>query len=88
MPFIEAGLLAAGDELVHEQPRKGLVHRARVTGDGWLAVDGRAFRRVSPALKSCVGHEINGWGQWTHVRSGRRMQKLREELRQRQAGEG
>jgi len=86
MPYLDAGLLNAGDELVHEQPRKGRVHRALVAGDGWLEVEGHpAFRQVSPALKALVGNEINGWGQWTHVASGRRLQELRDELRRRQA---
>jgi hypothetical protein len=81
LPYIEAGLMAAGDELIHDQPRKGKTNRARVAGDGWVEVDGHpAFKQVSPALKALVGHEINGWGQWTHVPSGRRLQELREEL--------
>ena len=86
MPFLEAGLLQPGDQLTHSQPRKGLVHQAVVAADGWLEVAGRPFPKVSPALKACVGHEINGWGQWTHKRTGRRLQSLREELARRQNG--
>ena len=81
MPYLDAGLLDVGDELVHVQPRKGVVHRARVTPDGRVEVDGHPpFEKVSPALKVCVGHEINGWGQWNHTRSGRRLQEFRDEL--------
>jgi hypothetical protein len=87
MPYLDAGLLEPNDELVHEQPRKGLVHRAHVTRDGCVEVAGNPpFRNVSPALKFCVGHDINGWDHWTHVRTGRRLRELREELRQLQSG--
>ena len=44
------------------------------------------FEKVSPALKACVGHEINGWGQWTHARSRRQLQEFRDELRRMQEG--
>lgn len=82
MPLIDAGLLQPQDELLHVQPRRGLEHRATVTADGYIQTpDGQFHDKPSPALKSCVGYEINGWGQWTHVRTGRRLQELREELR-------
>jgi hypothetical protein len=80
-PFLDEGLLAPDDELVHEQPRKGVVHRATVTADGWLQVGDQEFPQVSPALKSCVGNEINGWANWKHRRSGRSLQDLRAEHR-------
>ncbi|MEQ4303739.1 hypothetical protein ABNF97_20565 [Plantactinospora sp. B6F1] len=84
MPFINAELLRPGDELVHVQPRRGLEHRATVTSDGHLELaDGRVFGKPSPALKACVGHDINGWDQWTHTPSGHRLKDLREELRRR-----
>lgn len=80
-PYLDEGLLKPDDELVHEQPRKGVVHRATVTADGWLQVNNQEFPKVSPALKSCVGHEINGWANWTHRRSGKPLQDLRAEYR-------
>lgn len=82
--FLDAGLLNAGDELVHEQPRKGAMHRATVTLDGCLIVGDKTFSAVSPALKSSVGHDINGWKSWRHQRSGRLLNELREEMLQMQ----
>lgn len=79
--LIEAKLLVPGDELVHVQSRKGLTHRAVVTIDGHLRLpDGSTYAKPSPALKACVGHDINGWGQWTHVRSNQPLQALRQQL--------
>jgi hypothetical protein len=38
---------------------------------------GEAFAKPSPALKACVGSEINGWGNWHVTRTGERLQDLR-----------
>lgn len=84
MPLLKLGLLEAGDELVFEQPRKGAIHRATVTEDGWLTVNDEDYPKVSPALKSSVGNEINGWKQWIHRASGRPLEDLRAELRRTQ----
>ncbi|MGC5343982.1 DUF4357 domain-containing protein [Streptomyces sp. DT24] len=79
-PLIEAGLVSAGDTLQHHQSRLKRTHTATVTADGWIEIpDGRAFPQPSPALKAQTGSSINGWGQYTHVPSGRRLQELREE---------
>lgn len=79
-PLIEAALVSAGDALEHHQSRLRRTHRAVVTADGWIEIpDGQAFPQPSPALKAQTGTSINGWGQYTHVRSGRRLQDLREE---------
>ncbi|MFI7076421.1 hypothetical protein ACIBO1_03895 [Micromonospora sp. NPDC049903] len=84
--LIDAKLLAPGDELVHIQTRKGLTHRAVVTADGNIRLpDGSTYAKPSPALKACVGHDINGWGQWIHAQSRESLQSLREALRERQA---
>lgn len=78
MPLLEAGRLEAGDKLVHEQRRKGKVFTAEVTPDGYIQLpDGRKFAAPSPALKTCVGSEINGWGQWRVERTGQPLQELR-----------
>lgn len=86
MPIIEAGLAAAGDKLRHHQSRLQRTHEATITADGWVQIpDGQAFPQPSPALKTQTGSEINGWGQYTHVPSGRRLQELREEVAKHQA---
>jgi hypothetical protein len=86
MPIIEAGLAAAGDKVRHHQSRLKRTHEATITADGWIEIPGgRAFAQPSPALKTQTGSEINGWGQYTHVPSGRRLQELREEVAQHQA---
>jgi len=80
MPYIEGGLLAAGDELEYRQPRKGLVHRARVGADGWIETDSGPFKKVSPSLKAYTGTEINGWSHWRRIVDGRRLGDLRDQL--------
>jgi hypothetical protein len=85
MPYLEAGLLAVGDELVYDQPRKGRVHRGVVNAQGCIESGGLVHRKVSPSLKTLVGHEINGWGYWTHVRTGKVLHEFRVELRRLQA---
>ncbi|MHA7960244.1 restriction system modified-DNA reader domain-containing protein [Streptomyces sp. L500] len=83
MRFIRAGLLKAGDKLIHIQPRRGLTHEATVTADGWIKIeDGREFSKPSPALKAQTGVDINGYGKY--VLKGNpeiRLQDLREQLR-------
>ncbi|MFD5426354.1 hypothetical protein [Streptomyces sp. NPDC127084] len=82
MFIIEAGLASPGDKLQHHQPRRQRTHEATITPDGWVEIpDGRAFPQPSPALKAQTGSDINGWGQYTHVASGRRLQELREEAK-------
>ncbi|MFE6713967.1 hypothetical protein [Streptomyces sp. NPDC057695] len=82
MFIIEAGLAAPGDQLMHHQPRRRRTHEATITADGWVELpDGRVFAQPSPALKAQTGSDINGWGQYTHVPSGRKLQELREEAR-------
>jgi hypothetical protein len=79
-PLIDAGLVSAGDTLEHRQSRLNRTHTAVITADGWIEIpDGSAFPQPSPALKAQTGTSINGWGQYTHVRTGRRLQELREE---------
>ncbi|MGA4851329.1 hypothetical protein ACOBQB_35680 [Streptomyces sp. G5(2025)] len=83
LPFINAGLLKAGDKLIHVQPRRGLTHEATVTPDGWLQIeDGRAFSKPSPALKAQTGVDINGYGKYVlKTDPDVRLQDLREQLR-------
>ncbi|MFE5330802.1 hypothetical protein ACFRCG_30885 [Embleya sp. NPDC056575] len=85
MAIIEAGLATAGDRVRHHQPRLRRTHEGTITADGWIEIpDGRAFPQPSPALKEQTGVDINGWRQYTHVPSGRRLEDLREEAAKRQ----
>ena len=71
--LIEEGLLHAGDQLTHERKRTGQMSHAIVTSEGWVRLpDNQVFSAPSPALKACVGTEIDGWASWRHVRSNRR----------------
>jgi Restriction Enzyme Adenine Methylase Associated len=79
LPLIKAGHLRVGEILEHHQPLKGHTFTAVVTKDGFIEIDGgRRFRDPSPALKAYVGHEINGWPNWTVRRTGRRLKDYRE----------
>lgn len=79
MPLIAAGRLQAGDRLVHHQPRKRRSFTAEVTSEGYIQLpDGRRFAAPSPALKACVGTEINGWYQWKVERTDGTLQDLRD----------
>lgn len=64
---------------MYHQPRKGRVHRAHILPDGWVDVDGKPYRKMSPSLRACVGIEINGW-LWLHVPTNKRLRQLRSEL--------
>jgi hypothetical protein len=80
MPLLEDGRLQAGDKLVHHQPRKRRTFTAVVTADGYIQLDdGQKFAAPSPALRACVGSEINGWYQWIVERTGKRLQDYRDE---------
>ncbi|GAA3180386.1 MULTISPECIES: hypothetical protein [Streptomyces] len=83
MPFIRAGVLKAGDKLIHIQPRRGLTHEAAVTADGWLKIeDGREFSKPSPALKAQTGVDINGYAKYALKEDPEvRLQDLREQVR-------
>ncbi|GGM16532.1 hypothetical protein ACFFX1_41100 [Dactylosporangium sucinum] len=77
LPLIKAGILAPGDVLRHEQPRRRMVHEATVTARGWLKLaDGRSFSTPSRALAEQTGTTINGWA-YVHVPSGEPLHVLR-----------
>ena len=76
--LLDAGQLIAGDQLEHHQPRKRRTFTAEVTSDGYIQLpDGQRFRAPSPALKACVGNDVNGWDHWKVVRVGRTLSELR-----------
>lgn len=78
--LLRAGLLSADDAVEFTERRRGLVHRGRVTRDGRIATDGQPPAAPSGALGHLVGYSINGWKSWVHVRSGKTLSVLRDEL--------
>lgn len=79
-PLISSGALVPGDKLVHHQPRKGRTFQATVTAEGLIeTTSGRRYKSPSPALKEYVGHDINGWGNWTVDRTGETLQDIRHQ---------
>lgn len=79
LPLLQAEVIAVGDLLVHERKRKGDRFEATVTEQGWLEVDGRPYQSPSPALGDLVGTQIDGWHNWTHVKSAKTLRELREQ---------
>jgi hypothetical protein len=80
LPLVKAGVLAPGDLLRHEQPRRRMVHEAAVTARGWVKLaDGRTFSTPSRALAEQTGTTINGW-IYVHVPSGKPLQTLRAQI--------
>lgn len=78
MPLLDGGRLRAGDRLVHHQPRRNRTFTAEVTEDGYIKLEnGTEFAKPSPALRACVGSEVNGWAQWKVQRTGHPLQELR-----------
>ncbi len=62
LTLVRHGLIAAGDTLVYERPRRGDSFTATVTDDGWLALsEGRKARSPSGAIKLLVGTTDNGF---------------------------
>ena len=80
LPLINAGIVAAGDLVRHEQPRRRMVHEATITARGWLKLaDGQSFATPSRALAEQTGTTINGWS-YVHVPSGKPLQELRAQV--------
>lgn len=79
LPLLQAELIAVGDLLVHERRRKGDTFEATVAEQGWLDVYGRLYQSPSPALGELVGSQIDGWHNWTHVKSGKTLRQLRDD---------
>lgn len=79
LPLLQAEVIAVGDLLVHERKRKGDRFEATVAEHGWLSVNGRPYQSPSPALGDLVGTQIDGWHNWTHVKSAKTLRELREQ---------
>lgn len=78
--LIEAGLVKAGDALVFEQVRKGLVYKAQVGEGGTIVTEKGEYEAPSRALSKLVNGQINGWANWTHVPTGKSLDALRTQL--------
>ncbi|HVF04912.1 MAG TPA: hypothetical protein VNA20_08740 [Frankiaceae bacterium] len=79
-PLLDAGLVKPGDSLVHTQVRKGRTFRATIDAAGWVTTEQGRYRAPSPALRDFVGSEVDGWANWQHERTGRRLRDLRAQL--------
>jgi len=80
--LIGAGLLTPGDVLRFKRPRVGQVHKAVVTADSTLSLEGgQEFRSPSKAAKVAADMPaVDGWHAWTVASSGRSLDSLRQEL--------
>lgn len=87
LPLIQAGIVKPGDNLKHEQTRKGNVFEAEVTDSGWITTGKGVYQAPSPALVDLVGSQIDGWANWLHVPTGKTLRQLRFKLEQ-QSGSG
>ncbi|WP_280266737.1 hypothetical protein [Nocardia wallacei] len=79
--LIDAGLVAAGDELRHDRIRKGQTLKAVVTANGYVQTSKGVYEAPSPALRELVGSQIDGWRNWVHVSTGKSLRELRDSLR-------
>ena len=67
--LIDAGLVAAGDELV--TMRRGRDHRAKVMPDGTIRVGESTYQSLSGAAKAASGNTAEpGWEFWALQRGG------------------
>ena len=80
--LIGVGSLAPGDVLRFKRPRVGRTHKAVVTADGTLSLEGgQEFRSPSAAAKVAADMPaVDGWHAWTVASSGRSLDSLRQEL--------
>lgn len=79
--LVDAGLLAAGTDLVFRRKRSGKVYPARVTADGRIELpDGQRFNSPSTAAAAATGRgPFDGWTSWA-VDGGPLLDVLRQEL--------
>ncbi|WP_157249249.1 hypothetical protein [Nonomuraea typhae] len=80
--LIDQDLLAAGDRLVWNRPRIGETHYAIVLAGGCIRIStGEVFTKPSPACKSLIGQETDGWSAWHRESDNRSLKDLRSDLR-------
>lgn len=78
-PLLAAGVIKAGDGLVHVQTRKGVTYVGQVEDDGFITTEHGRYEAPSPALRDLVGTQIDGWAYWTHQSSGKNLRQLRSD---------
>ncbi|MGU3292505.1 GmrSD restriction endonuclease domain-containing protein [Williamsia sp. M5A3_1d] len=83
--LIDAGLLAEGDEIFHDQVRKGTSVTARIGPGGKILLGGREFTSPSMALGQATGTSRNGWRDWRVGRTNETLDQLRTRFRRRQS---
>lgn len=80
--LIEAGLLVVGDRLTWVRPKKGETHRAEITENGSISLDG-AGSYTSPSRAAAEAADLpayDGWYAWTVDRVGKTLNDLRHDL--------
>lgn len=80
-PLVRAGVVKGGDTLSCFRSRSGVTYRASVQADGWIKTDNGLHKEPSPALREYVGSQIDGWANWKHDQSGKRLRDLRAAAR-------
>lgn len=79
--LVRQEVIQPGDQLAHTRKRSGETFTATVDEHGWVVLpEGERYQAPSPALRACVGSEVDGWAYWTHVRSGKTLRQLRQDL--------
>ena len=80
MDAIKIASMSRADLRRDPEPRKGRTFHAAVAAEGLIeTTSGRRYTSPSPALKEYVGHDINGWGNWTVERTGKSLQEIRHQ---------
>ncbi|MFC4336448.1 restriction system modified-DNA reader domain-containing protein [Salininema proteolyticum] len=76
--LVQKGYLSADQDLVVDQPRKGLRHRAKVTSAGKIEIQsGEVFSSPTGAANACLGGSNNGWDKWHVKDTGESLSDLR-----------
>ena len=78
--LLDAGLIAADDEIHYTEVRRRTVHVGRIDADGRIHTHRGVHSSPSTALRQLVNYSMNGWKCWIHVATGRSLAELRAEL--------
>ncbi|MEV0105308.1 DUF4357 domain-containing protein [Nocardia sp. NPDC050799] len=80
--LLDLGMLRPGQQLIFDQPRKGLRHIAFVEPDGGLRFQNTRYVSPSGAAVAAAGRSSNGWICW-RTTDGRLLDDLRKSARKR-----